>query len=155
MFLFIPCSSKCSFSWSFKYVRCEVLTAVKMSMVVVLDCGAKWTCRGGPTFWRNILPPSSGLKMDAVCSFKTLVLTYKSIWCHNPEDHHEHFDVCALFLPVHPVRPTKEGQNGSLLTSNSFVWVALETHSHCSLNHISGNVMLFLTFYVILSFEIL
>jgi hypothetical protein len=33
----------------------------------------------------NILPPSSGLMMEAICSSKTMVSTYKSTWDYNPE----------------------------------------------------------------------
>jgi hypothetical protein len=40
-----------------------------------------------PTFRRNILPPSSTLSMEAVCSSEMFVLTYNTTWCDNPEDH--------------------------------------------------------------------
>jgi hypothetical protein len=40
-------------------------------------------------FRRNVTPPStsSALKMEATCSFETLVTTYKTTRRHNPEDH--------------------------------------------------------------------
>jgi hypothetical protein len=41
-------------------------------------------------FWRNILPSSSGLKMEAVCSSETLVSTYKPIRRFNPYDQQRH-----------------------------------------------------------------
>jgi hypothetical protein len=34
------------------------------------------TCRKIPAIRRNILPPSSALKMEAICSTETLVYTY-------------------------------------------------------------------------------
>jgi hypothetical protein len=58
------------------FIRFEVLTAVKMSMLVfwvITPCELE-----GPTFRRNILPPSSGLKM--------LVSTYNSIRHYYSED---------------------------------------------------------------------
>jgi hypothetical protein len=33
---------------------------------------------------------TSALKIETVCSSKTLVPTYESIWRHNPEDEHRH-----------------------------------------------------------------
>jgi hypothetical protein len=43
-----------------------------------------WTSRYIPTFQRNILPPSSGLKES----------TYKSTQCYNPEDQYQHLKCC-------------------------------------------------------------
>jgi hypothetical protein len=52
-----------------------------------------------PTFRRHILPPASAPRMEAVYSFETLVSTYKSTQCHNPEDRHRHwFDDLVSFL---------------------------------------------------------
>jgi hypothetical protein len=31
----------------------------------------------------------SPLKMEIICSSETLVPTYQTIWCQNPEDHHQ------------------------------------------------------------------
>jgi hypothetical protein len=39
-------------------------------------------------FWG--VKPSSGLKMEAVCSAETSVSTYKSTRRYNPEDQHRH-----------------------------------------------------------------
>jgi hypothetical protein len=51
-------------------MRFEVLMVVKMSVFcVVTPCGLV-----------------VGLKMEAVCSSKMLVTTYKSTWCYYPED---------------------------------------------------------------------
>jgi hypothetical protein len=38
-------------------------------------------------FWRSILPPSSGRKMEAVHSVETMVPTYQSERYQNPRDH--------------------------------------------------------------------
>jgi hypothetical protein len=62
----------------------EVFTAVKMSMLafwVVTPCGlvSRYHFRG--TYC------NSALKMEAVCSSKTLVPAYKFTWPHIPEDH--------------------------------------------------------------------
>jgi hypothetical protein len=49
----------------FSDMKFEVLMVVKISMLVfwvVLPC---WPCTYCP-FWKNTLPPSSGLKMEAV-----------------------------------------------------------------------------------------
>jgi hypothetical protein len=50
--------------------------------VGLLGCDTMWTSE------RNILPPSSGIKMEAACSSKTLISTYKSTQHHNPENQH-------------------------------------------------------------------
>jgi hypothetical protein len=72
----------------------EISHKINMSRLAgLLDCGAMWTCRWIPTFQRNLLPSPSGL-MEAVCSSKTLVSTYKSTWCYNPEDQHRHLYNC-------------------------------------------------------------
>jgi hypothetical protein len=34
----------------------------------------------------QILPSSSGMKLEAICSSKTLISAYKSTWQNNPED---------------------------------------------------------------------
>jgi hypothetical protein len=62
----------------------------KISMLPFLDSKPKWNCRQVPTFRRNVLPPSSALKIEAICSSETLVSTYKSIWHFYPEDQHRH-----------------------------------------------------------------
>jgi hypothetical protein len=41
----------------------------------VLGCNTMWSCGLMPTFWRNILSPSSGLKwgcweVDSLCGFR-------------------------------------------------------------------------------------
>jgi hypothetical protein len=64
--------------------------------VGLLGCNAMWTCTHIRKFRRNILPPSSGLKLETVCFFETLVSTYKSTLRYNPEDQH-------LQLISHPV----------------------------------------------------
>jgi hypothetical protein len=66
-----------------KTLRSEVLMAVKMLMVVfqvVTPCGLidGYQCLGGT------------LKMEAIHSSEMFVTTYKAIWHHNPEDHHQH-----------------------------------------------------------------
>jgi hypothetical protein len=43
-----------------------------------------------PMFQRNILPPSSPLKKEAIYSFRTLVSSYNSTWLYNQEDQHQH-----------------------------------------------------------------
>jgi hypothetical protein len=67
----------------------EVL-AVKMLMLVI------WVvtlCGLVDTYQRNILPPSSGLKMQTICSSKILVSAsnYKSTQFSNPDDQHWQF----------------------------------------------------------------
>jgi hypothetical protein len=58
--------------------------------VCLLGSKAVRTCREVPTFRRNILPPYSALKMEAVCSSKTLVCIYKSSRLYNPKHQHRH-----------------------------------------------------------------
>jgi hypothetical protein len=41
-------------------MKFEVVTVVKISVLVIWDFNAMWTCRKMITFWKNILPPSSG-----------------------------------------------------------------------------------------------
>jgi hypothetical protein len=41
----------------------------------LLGSNAAWTFRQIPMFRRNILPPSSGLMIEAACSSETLVST--------------------------------------------------------------------------------
>jgi hypothetical protein len=54
-----------------------------------------WSCRYIPVFWRNILPPSSGLiKMETVCTSETLVPIHMSTWYDNPEVQHRHLHRC-------------------------------------------------------------
>jgi hypothetical protein len=48
--------------------------------VGLLGSDAEWTCRKIPRFWRNMLPPFSALKMEALCSSEILVSDFKSIW---------------------------------------------------------------------------
>jgi hypothetical protein len=70
---------------------------------VLLGFGTMYTCQWMPTFWRNILSPSSGLKwlsipsivtsalkMETVCFSKMLASTDESTWRQNPEQHHHH-----------------------------------------------------------------
>jgi hypothetical protein len=55
----------------------EVLTTVKMSVFVfrvVTACGLKYI----PMFRKNMMQPSSRLKMETVYASETLVSTYKS-----------------------------------------------------------------------------
>jgi hypothetical protein len=47
-------------------------------------------CNQIPKFRRNILLPSSGLKMEAVCSSEILVSTYESTRRYNPAKQHRH-----------------------------------------------------------------
>lgn len=35
---------------------------------------------------RVVLQGYSTMKIEAVCSFETLVITHKTTWCHNLED---------------------------------------------------------------------
>jgi hypothetical protein len=49
-----------------------------------------WTCMYISTFRSGILPPSSRVKMEAVCSPETLVPTDKCTRCNSPEDQHRH-----------------------------------------------------------------
>jgi hypothetical protein len=57
------------------------------------------TRRQIPVFWRNILFPSSGLKMEIVCFSEMLVSTYKFTWHYNPENQHP-----LYFFPTFPPR---------------------------------------------------
>jgi hypothetical protein len=48
--------------------------------------------------WRNATPSSSGLKwatlkMKATYSSETMVSTYKTTHCHNPEDHRYYVNI--------------------------------------------------------------
>jgi hypothetical protein len=58
----------------------------------LLGCNAASTCSRVSTFKKNILLPSSALKMKAECSSETLVPTHKSTQRHSPE-HHWHFNL--------------------------------------------------------------
>jgi hypothetical protein len=51
----------------------------------LMSCNAVWTFRWVPTFRRNILSLSSGLKWMFLRNVGT---HYTSTWRHNPEDHH-------------------------------------------------------------------
>jgi hypothetical protein len=66
------------------HVRFEVLTAVKMSMLVfwvVTPCGlVRRYQRFGETYCLQLL------YMETVCFSETLVSAYKSTWSYNPED---------------------------------------------------------------------
>jgi hypothetical protein len=44
----------------------------------VLGCDILFSCRWVPIFWRYLLPPFSGLKMEAAGSAEMLVTTYKT-----------------------------------------------------------------------------
>jgi hypothetical protein len=44
-----------------------------------------------PAFWRNILPLSCTLKVEAIYSSETLVSTYQPTSCHNPVYHNMNF----------------------------------------------------------------
>jgi hypothetical protein len=68
-------------------VRYEVLIAVPMKMAVFL-----------PTFWRSVLPPSSGYENEdkAEYSPKTSVMVYQTLQCHIPENNNLQIDSCLL-----------------------------------------------------------
>jgi hypothetical protein len=65
-----------------------------------------------PTFRRNILPTSSGLK-EVVCSSETLISTYKSTRRYNPEDQHRHLhrreDISKILFRVIDTSRLSEG----------------------------------------------
>jgi hypothetical protein len=61
--------------------------------VDLVDCNAIQTCRQVPEFRKNILPVSA-LKMEAVCSSRTLVCTCKFTRRYNPEDRYRHIRRC-------------------------------------------------------------
>jgi hypothetical protein len=77
------------------FMRLEVLTPLKINFGLLV-CNIVGTCRYIPTFWRNILPGYSRLKMEAICFCKMLLSAYKSSGCYNPEDQHRH----VLLSPV-------------------------------------------------------
>jgi hypothetical protein len=68
-------------------VTSEVFTVMWIKLVVfgLLYHIAFWLV---PTMQRNILPPSSALKMEAPCSSKTLAHSQNCVWHINSEDHH-------------------------------------------------------------------
>ena len=55
-------------------------------------------------FWRCLLPPTSVwksspvLKMEAVCSSKTLMPPYQTTWHHIPEDHNLNCHISSLYI---------------------------------------------------------
>jgi hypothetical protein len=53
-----------------------------------------------PTFWRNVLPHSSGSKsfLQAACFSKSLVHTYHTILHHNPEGLHLTLKIISIFI---------------------------------------------------------
>jgi hypothetical protein len=63
------------------------LTVLKYLCFGFLDYGIVWSDRWIPTFQRNVLPVSSGKKMQAVDSFKMLVTTFQTTLCHKLDDH--------------------------------------------------------------------
>jgi hypothetical protein len=65
----------------------------------VPDCDTMWTHTQIPTFQRNILPTSSGLKTETRSFSKMLVTTLMSTQHHNPEG--EHRDLCRKNLKPH------------------------------------------------------
>jgi hypothetical protein len=76
-------------------MRLRVLTALKMLILIF------WVASlYGHTTW--CLPTSSHSvttqkKIEVICSFKTMVTTYKTAQCHNPADHSWHFHHCKNF----------------------------------------------------------
>lgn len=66
-------------------VSCGGFMAV-MVHIVVCRVDTVQSGTGVPTFRSNIQPPSSGLKIEALLSSETLVTTYETPRCHNPED---------------------------------------------------------------------
>jgi hypothetical protein len=55
---------------------------------VDIGCNTTWICKHILTFRSDILPLFSGLKVEAVCSSKTFVSTYKITEFYDPEDQH-------------------------------------------------------------------
>jgi hypothetical protein len=74
-------------------MRFVALRMLKTSLVVFWIV-MLWTCRWVPIFQGDILPTSTGLKTEEICSPETTVHTYNSIWRHNPKDHHWHLCHC-------------------------------------------------------------
>lgn len=98
-----PFTHKCqctSLNIWLKFVSRHRLSKVEVTCIVdggPLGCDAVWTCWWIPTFRKNILPPSSGMKIQAVgggglrvCA-KALERTHKPTMRHNPEDCHRLF----------------------------------------------------------------
>jgi hypothetical protein len=55
--------------------------------------------------------------MGAVCFFETLLFTYKSTWCYNPEDQHRHTTLpVVLYVFETRSRTLREEQGGCLRT---------------------------------------
>jgi hypothetical protein len=69
--------------------RLKFANSLIIDDVGLLGCNAVWTRMYIPTFWRNILVPSSDLKMG-------LVFTYESRRRHNPEEQHHHPHRCEI-----------------------------------------------------------
>jgi hypothetical protein len=74
-----------------------------------------------PTFWRNLLPPSSTLKMKTSSS-KMLVTTHKTQWCHNPQCYNLHY----LKLQI-PYIKIATHHSTCLATCSGYL------HAHCGL----------------------
>jgi len=80
VFVIIVYISDCFVSWfwtSVLYIKFKFY-CIK---IVIFWCLACIVCRL-PVFQRNVLP----VKMEAVCSFETLVTLYQSTWHYIPED---------------------------------------------------------------------
>jgi hypothetical protein len=71
---------------SVAHVRFEVLTAVKMSILIFWVVTPRGRIRRYQRFEETFCLPSSILKEEAVCSSETLLPAYKSTRRYNPED---------------------------------------------------------------------
>jgi hypothetical protein len=72
----------------------QLLAKFYVVCVDLLGCNAVLI----PAFQRNILSPSSALKMKALCSFEVSVSTYKSTAPYSPEDQHQHLYCCVNLI---------------------------------------------------------
>jgi hypothetical protein len=69
--------------------------------VGLLGCDTVWTRKQIPTFRRNILSPSSALKMEKIYLSETSVSTHKSTWRHTEDGDSIFLRNACIYLRVH------------------------------------------------------
>jgi hypothetical protein len=98
----------CSLVW---HTHLPIMQLNSLTMEFLYEIGQCWNfnmpCSQMDTvFWRCLLLPLSGwksspvLKMEAVCSSKTLRLPYQTTWRHIPEDHNLNCHISVLYISV-------------------------------------------------------
>jgi hypothetical protein len=91
------------------------------------------SCKWVPKFRKNILPPSSTLKTEAICSSEKLVSTYQTTGCHDLQDHsmnlhrHEDLRLKKSFMCVHLQRWDRMNHALGILKASSALTIPLRS----------------------------